>query len=104
MMASQKFCDNPGKMEETEKEVSMKKIPWGPLFWFFLTDVFFLTMAIIVVYMVLNAIAGATSGSITIFQNWYQILLFVLDVICACLMGICTFFYFNGKRKKEKTQ
>ncbi len=59
-------------------------------------------MLIIVVYLVLNAIAGSTSGSITIFQNWYQVLIFVLDLICVFLMGICTFFYFKNKKKKEQ--
>lgn len=43
--------------------------------------VFFATVGIIVAYFVLGGIAGATGATVTIFDNWWQVLLFVADII-----------------------
>ena len=59
----------------------MKKVPWNLLAWICLEVAFFLTFGIVVAFLILNGIAGATSGSITIFTNWWQTLLFVADVL-----------------------
>lgn len=79
----------------------MKKIPWMSLGFLSATYTFFLTIAIVVIYFVLQGIAGATSGSISIFQEWYQILLFILDVIFCALSILCFVMYFI-KRKEAK--
>lgn len=59
----------------------MKKIPWGILAGVLFGLMFYVTAGIVAAFLVLNGIAGATSGSITLFTNWWQSLLFVVDVI-----------------------
>lgn len=81
----------------------MKKKPYYLFAWLLGEAAFFITIAVVALYIVLNAISGATSGSITLFTNWYQTLLFILDVLC--FVGIGVFVYLtireNKKRKKE---
>lgn len=77
----------------------MKKKPYYLFAWLLGEAAFFITIAVVVLYFVLNSIAGATSGSITLFTNWYQILLFILDVLC--FVGIGVLVYLSIKQKKE---
>lgn len=76
-----------------------KKRPYYLLAWFLVEAVFFLTIAVVAVFIILNSIAGSTSGSITIFSNWYQVLLFVAD--CLCFVGVVTFFALELKQRKD---
>lgn len=65
----------------------MKKTPWGILAGAFMIATFYLTIGIIISYFILGAIADATSINATIFDTWWQTLLFVADIICAiCLV------------------
>lgn len=59
----------------------MKKVPWGILSGVFAGLVFYLTVGVVAAYLVLNGIAGATSGSVTLFSNWWQTVLFIADVV-----------------------
>lgn len=77
----------------------MKKKPYYLFAWLLGEAAFFITIAVVVLYFVLNAIADATSGSITLFTNWYQILLLILDVLC--FVGIGVLVYLSIKQKKE---
>lgn len=61
----------------------MKRIPWGIFAGVLGVLVFYLTAGIIAAFYILNAIAGATSGSITIFTQWWQTLMFVFDLVFA---------------------
>lgn len=66
----------------------MKKKPYYLFAWIFGEAAFFLTIGVVVLYIILNSVAGATSGSITLFTNWYQTLLFVCDVVCLLGVGV----------------
>ena len=77
----------------------MKKKPYYLFAWILGEIVFFITVAVIAIYFLLNGIAGATSGSITLFTNWYQTLLFIADVLC--FIGIGIFVYLSIKQKKK---
>lgn len=77
----------------------MKKKPYYLFAWLLAEAVFFLTIAIVVLFIVLNSIAGATSGSITLFTNWYQTLLFVIDVLC--VVGIAVFVFLSIRQNKK---
>ncbi len=76
----------------------MKKAPWHFFAWLCVEMVFFITVAIVAVYLILNAIAGATSGSITLFTNWYQVALLAADALFIVLTIV--FAALNGKKKK----
>ncbi len=80
-----------------KRRMSMKKAPWHIFAWLCGEIVFFLTAAIIAVYLILNAIAGATSGSITLFTNWYQTLLFVADIVFIVATVGFAFLHFKKK-------
>lgn len=77
----------------------MKKKPYYLFAWILGEIAFFITVAVIAIYFLLNGIAGATSGSITLFTNWYQTLLFIIDVLC--FIGIGIFVYLSIKQKKK---
>lgn len=79
-----------------------KKIPYG--FFAGLSGIlaFYLTAAIIVVFVILNRIEAETNGSANLFGTWYQILLFVLDLI---FVASAVFFIIKaviGKKKKDR--
>ena len=82
-----------------------KKIPWGVLFWVCAEIAFFLTLAVVVAFIILNAIAGATSGGVTLFTNWWQTVLFIADVlIVACLVFCAVMYFTKGKNKTEEVE
>lgn len=58
-----------------------KKIPYG--FFAGLSGIcaFYLTAAVIIVFVILNRIEAETNSSASLFGTWYQILLFVLDIL-----------------------
>ncbi len=58
-----------------------KKLPYG--FFAGLSGIcaFYLTAAIIIVFVILNRIEAETNSSASLFGTWYQILLFVLDIL-----------------------
>lgn len=74
-----------------------KKIPWGVFCWICAEIVFFLTLGVVVAFVILNAVAGATSGGITLFTNWWQTLLFVADLIFLCLLAVCFAMFVRRK-------
>ena len=45
--------------------------------------VFFSTLGLIVAYAVLSGIEGEMMRTVSFFENWWQVLLFVVDVIAA---------------------
>lgn len=79
-----------------------KRIPWGVLAWVCAEVAFFLTLAIVAAFVVLNGIAGATSGGITLFTNWWQTILFVVDLIVVGGLVFCAYKYFSSKKKKDE--
>ena len=81
----------------------VKKFPWGVFAWIFAEITFFLTLGVAVAYVILNAIAGATSGGITLFTNWWQTLLFVADVLMAVACLFCIVKYTANEKKAKAT-
>ncbi len=67
----------------------MKKLPWGIFAGVLFVLVFYITIGIVAAYLILNGIAGATSGSITLFTNWWQSLLFAADIVFGVLLIGC---------------
>ena len=43
--------------------------------------VFFATVGFVVAHLVLSGIAGATNSTSSMFENWWQVLLFVADLL-----------------------
>ena len=80
-----------------------KKFPWGVFAWIFAEIAFFLTLGVVAAYVILNAIAGATSGGITLFTNWWQTLLFVADVLMVGACLFCIVKYTANKKKAKET-
>ena len=83
----------------------MKKIPWGILAGVAAMVVFFATAAVVILFVVLNGVAGQTNGSTTIFGTWYQTLIFVIDIIgILAFSGALTIFILKalGKLPEKK--
>ena len=82
-----------------------KKIHWGVLAWVCAEIAFFLTLGIVAAFLVLDGIAGATSGGVTLFTNWWQTVLFVADVLTVAGLVFFAYKYFAGrKRLKEEVK
>lgn len=78
----------------------MKKIPWGILAGVAAMVVFFATAAVVILFVVLNGVAGQTNGSTTIFGTWYQTLIFVIDIIgILAFSGALTMFILKALGK-----
>lgn len=77
----------------------MKKLLWTLFAWICIEIAFFLTVGVVAAFLILNAIAGATSGSITLFTNWWQTLLFIFDVLFVGGAAVC--FVMNYLTKKK---
>lgn len=58
-----------------------KKIPFGIISGAFGMVVFFATVGLIIGYLVVAGIAGQTMRTVSIFENWWQVLIFVVDLI-----------------------
>ena len=63
------------------KEEFMRKIPWGILAGICAIVVFFATIGTVAAFIVLNSIAGQTNTTATMFDEWWQTLLFVADIV-----------------------
>ena len=60
-----------------------KKVPFGIISGACGMIVFFSTLGLIVAYAVLSGIEGEMMRTVSFFENWWQVLLFVVDVIAA---------------------
>lgn len=81
----------------------MKKMPWGILGGVLAMLVFWLTLAIVAAFMILNQIAMQTHLTTTIFGTWWQTLLFVADAVAAAGLVFCLVMYVRGKIAAGKT-
>ncbi len=80
----------------------MKKAPWGILMGVSMMLVFYLTVAVIAAYMILNQIAMQTNTTTTIFGTWWQTLIFVIDIF-ACLACFGFLFLYIRQKMLNKT-
>lgn len=70
-----------GKAETLVKK--FRRVPFGILAGAFGMVVFFATVGLVVAYAVLSGIEGEMMRTVSFFENWWQVLLFVVDVIAA---------------------
>lgn len=92
-------------MEVVMQKMS-KKIPWGVLAGIFGILCFYLTVAVFGLQFVFAQINGQTGQVATIFDTWWQTLLFVFDLLCTLLFA-CFMILFarrNAKAKKMETK
>ncbi len=75
----------------------MKKMPWGIAAGILAMIVFWLTLAVVAAFMILNQIAMQTHVTTTIFGTWWQTLLFVADIVAAAGALFCLAMYIRGK-------
>lgn len=61
----------------------MRKVPWGIFAGICAMVVFFSTVGVIAAFIILNSIAGQTHTVATMFDEWWQTALFVVDIIFA---------------------
>lgn len=71
-------------MEKTERR--KKKSPWGIVAGGSAIVVFYATVAIIVLFLVAKGVKGQTNEKATLFDEWYQTVLFVADIIAFLVM------------------
>lgn len=80
----------------------MKKVPWGIIAGICAIVAFFAVVGTIAAFMVLNSIAGATHTSATLFDEWYQTVLFILSIISVLGLIASTVMWFLRKRGKRE--
>ena len=80
----------------------LKELPFGIIFGISLIACFYLTVAFVALYIVLNGVEAQTGGSITIFEHWYQILIFIFVIIFFITLILSLIFYFKNKKPKIK--
>lgn len=81
----------------------MKKIPWGLAAGICAIAVFYLTASVIVAFVILNSVAAQTNTAATLFDTWWQTLVFVLDIAAVLgLVGSLAMFVLGKVRNKRE--
>ena len=71
----------------------MRKLPWGIIMGVCAMLVFFLTVGTVAAYIILNGVAAQTNETASLFGEWYQVLMFVFDIIFVlCFAGSLTMY------------
>ena len=69
------------------------------------TDVFYTIVGTVAAYLVLSVIGGATTEGAGLFDTWYQVLLFVGDIVFGAGFVLFTALYIArkaGSKREEK--
>lgn len=83
----------------------MKKAPWGIIAGVCAIAVFYLTAGFIGSYYVLNGIAGQTQETASLFGEWFQVLMFVSDIVFVLAFGgALTMFVLKAKGVFDERQ
>ena len=81
----------------------MKKLPCGIIMCVCAMLVYFLTVGTIAVYMLLNGVAAQTNDTASFFGEWYQVLMFVFDIVFALgFAGSLTMFILREKADRAE--
>ena len=80
---------------------TFKKLPWGTIAAIGTILVLLLTGGIIGCWYVLNAIAAQTHNSVTIFDTWWQILMFVADLVLIPTTILSYALFFKFRKEKQ---
>lgn len=76
----------------------MRKVPWGILAGICAIIAFFAIVGTVAAFIILNGVAGQTNDTATLFGEWYQIVLFILDIISVIgLIGSTTLYVIKAK-------
>jgi len=80
----------------------MKKTLWGVLSAICGIFAFYLTIGVIVAFLILEGMANATNVHATLFDFWWQTALFIADLVCCG--GFLLFFscYIREKKRNKK--
>lgn len=82
----------------------MKKAPWGILASVCAHIVLYLTIGVTLAFVILNKIAAQTNDTASFFGTWWQVLLFIADIIFAVLCGGCLYMFLKKRKlKMEET-
>ncbi len=82
------------------KKEFVKNMPWGIIAGICAMSVFFLTVALIIVSLILGGVAAQTNETAGLFSEWYQTLMFVFDIIFVLgLAGSIVMYVFREKKK-----
>lgn len=83
----------------------MKKLPWGIFAGISAMAVFFAAVGTIAAFIILDSIAGETNTSATLFDEWYQIVLFAAVIVFAIALFVSvTMCAIRAKAKKERAE
>lgn len=63
---------------------------------------FYDTVGIIAAGIILNAVANQTHNTATIFDSWWQIVIFILDILLVMSLAILIFFRIKEGKKNKK--
>ena len=81
----------------------IKKLPWGIIAGICLILLVLTVIGTVAAYIILNAIAEQTSASVTLFAEWYQVVLFVADVLFALgLIGSVVMYALRKVRESKE--
>lgn len=76
----------------------MKKVPWGIIAGICAIVAFFAVVGAIAAFIVLDSIAGATNGNATLFDEWYQTVLFIISIVSVLGLIASTVMWFLCKK------
>ena len=81
-----------------------RRVPFGIIAGAFGMVVFFATAGLIIAYLVNAGIAEQTARTVTFLDNWYQVVLFVADIIAAIVAGFSLVMYILKKIYAGRTE
>lgn len=84
----------------------LKKLPFGIIAGICAMLAFYGIVAFVGVHIVLSGVAAQTSHTSSIFENWWQVLLFIFDIIfvLGCFASLGLFIYQKKKYPKEEEE
>ena len=81
----------------------MKKVPWGIIAGACAIAAFFAIVGTVALHIVFNGIAAQTNETASLFGQWYQVLLFVVDIIAGLgFIGSTVMYFLTAKGKKRE--
>ena len=88
-------------METNNSKNLLKKVPWGSLIAIFAFLAIILLAAVVGIWFVLDSIAQQTHNNATLFDNWWQVLMFIVDILSFVGLGISIFYFVVFKEEKR---
>ncbi len=79
----------------------MKKVPYGIIASVCAMITFFATAGLILAYFILNGVAAETGDTVSFLADWWQIVLFVADLLSAIAAVACLVLFLLRRRSEE---